>query len=201
MAGIDGKAIATALAFAALFGGATMAQDTEEVGSLIAGTWSQGPNVEITFVPCEVGECGLLTKLIIPDHIYAEKRQEIDALGAENIEDDFNPDPKLRDRKVMGLSIVTLSRKISPTRYQGRVYNPEDGNTYDGTVELIDYQTLRLTGCAFLILCQTQEWHRIPEEVVAAARETEDDLPGNVAVWHPPEPDPELEPEAEFVTE
>ena len=193
MAAHNGKAIATALMFAAFLSGAALAQNTEEVGSLIAGTWSQGPNVEITFVPCDAGECGLLTKLIIPDHIYAERKAEIDALGAENIEDDFNPDPKLRDRKVMGLPIVTLSKKISPTRYKGRVYNPEDGNTYDGTIELIDYETLRLTGCAFLILCQTQEWHRIPEDVLAAAREAEDELPGNVAVWHPPEPQPVVE--------
>lgn len=190
MAGFDGKAIATVLAFAVLFSSAALAQNNEEIGSLIAGTWSQGPNVEITFVPCDAGECGLLTKLIIPDHIYAERKAEIDAIGAENIEDGFNPDPKLRNRKVMGVPVVTLSRKISPTRYRGRVYNPEDGNTYDGTVELIDYETMRLTGCAFLILCQTQEWHRIPEEVVAAARAAEDELPGNVAVWHPPEPEP-----------
>ena len=180
------RALLVVLALVAL-PGVAMAQ-AAETDSLLAGTWSQSPNVEITFVDCPEGECGLLTKLIIPEHIYNEKRAEIEAIGKENIEDDFNPDPELRDRKVMGLSIVTLSKKISPTRYKGRVYNPEDGATYDATVELIDYDTMRLTGCAFLILCQAQEWHRIPDEEVAAARAAEDSLPGNVVVWHPPEP-------------
>jgi uncharacterized protein (DUF2147 family) len=169
----------------AMLSGPVSAQEIEDV-SLIAGTWRTDTKIEISFRPCEIGECGYISKLIIPEAIYAENKEAIDALGVENITDDRNPDPVQRTRFVLGLPIVTLDKKISPGRYQGKVYNPEDGNTYDGTVSLVDAETLRLTGCAFLIFCQSQEWKRLSEAELADAAAHEAELPGNVGVWHPP---------------
>lgn len=170
----------------AMLCGPALAEEAEYT-SLLAGTWSVKGETEVTFAPCEQGECGFLSRLVVPEATYAANKEAIDAMGVENVTDDRNPDPELKKRKVLGLPIVVLSKKVSPVRYEGRVYNPEDGNTYDGIVELADGETLKLTGCAYLIFCQSQEWKRVSEEELAARAKDKTELPGNVGVWHVPE--------------
>jgi len=43
----------------------------------------------------------------------------------------------------------------------GKIYNPEDGNTYQGTITLVDDNTLNLRGCVIFPLCKTQTWSRL----------------------------------------
>lgn len=131
--------------------------------SPIEGTWVTELQSEITIAPCETGLCGILSKIVVPDAHYQASKAEIDAIGIENLTDYKNPDPLLKERTLLGLQIINLNKKISPGMYEGEVYNPEDGNTYFGRVELVDLGTVRLTGCAFVILCQSQNWIRAPE--------------------------------------
>ena len=49
-----------------------------------------------------------------------------------------------------------------PSEYRGgRLYNPEDGNTYTGTITVVDGDTLKLKGCVVAPLCKTQVWKRM----------------------------------------
>jgi uncharacterized protein (DUF2147 family) len=70
---------------------------------------------------------------------------------------------------MLGLQLLTLLPSGKPNIYDGEIYNPEDGNTYSGYVEMLGPDLMRLNGCVlYNIVCQGQDWVRVvPEPVVA----------------------------------
>jgi uncharacterized protein (DUF2147 family) len=74
--------------------------------------------------------------------------------------DDKNGDPKLRGRPVLGMPIL-LNLKPARDRWEGEVYNSQDGNTYSASIRLMDPDTLRLEGCVLSIFCGSQNWTRV----------------------------------------
>ncbi|HMO30566.1 DUF2147 domain-containing protein [Enterovirga sp.] len=74
--------------------------------------------------------------------------------------DDQNPDPALRKRPVIGLS---LSRDIRPDgkgAWQGSMYNPENGKTYKTTLTPKG-RALEVGGCVLGgLLCGSETWER-----------------------------------------
>jgi uncharacterized protein (DUF2147 family) len=72
-----------------------------------------------------------------------------------------NADASQRNRPLKGLTVF-YGLKGGPTEWTGgSIYNPEDGRTYHGSIKLVDADTLKLTGCVFVPLCQSQTWTRI----------------------------------------
>ncbi len=73
-----------------------------------------------------------------------------------------NPDPALRDREVFGMQILYGFRMETADRWGGgRVYDPNNGNTYRGTITLVNDSTLRLRGFIGLSLFgRTEVWTR-----------------------------------------
>ena len=57
-----------------------------------------------------------------------------------------------------GRKIGTLKASV-PGRYSGSITDPRDGRTYSGRATLSG-DTLKLTGCALKIFCQTETWSR-----------------------------------------
>lgn len=47
----------------------------------------------------------------------------------------------------------------SDGRYRGTVTDPADDATYSGSAKVTG-TTLRLKGCAFIVVCQTQHWKK-----------------------------------------
>lgn len=147
------------------------AQDTVEsksqnvIVSPLVGTWVTGPQTEITIELCEEGFCGYITKVVVPEHIKQRFGEaEIGELAPEEYFDFLNEDPELRDRPILGLQILTLISQSGPARYDGEIYNPEDGKTYDGYMEIVGPDRVRLTGCAvFNLVCRGEEWVRAPQ--------------------------------------
>ena len=45
----------------------------------------------------------------------------------------------------------------------GEIYNPEDGKTYDSEMEVIDADTVKVSGCVWFI-CKTQTWKRVERD-------------------------------------
>ncbi|MHB1109583.1 MAG: DUF2147 domain-containing protein [Devosia sp.] len=129
-------------------------------GALIEGVWLTNTKSEMTIAPCAEGYCGYISKIVVPDHIVAEYGDELKAIGT-NYTDDNNKDPKLRDRPIQGLKILTLRPGNNPWSFEGEIYNPEDGNVYSGSVEVLGADNLRLKGCVLYVLCQEQEWTRV----------------------------------------
>ncbi len=132
------------LALAAALAGATAAQAAEPFG--LWATPSHGGQVQIS--PCGAALCG---RLITADNIRANPA----------LTDINNRDPALRKRPVKGLPMLT-GFIGGPARWTGgRVYNPEDGRTYSGSIELVSADRLKLRGCVIAPLCKTQVWTRV----------------------------------------
>lgn len=76
--------------------------------------------------------------------------------------DDLNPDPALRSRPLRGLIIMSGFRYDSDGRWVGgRVYDPNSGNTYKGTIRQVDANTLELRGYVGISLFgRTETWKR-----------------------------------------
>lgn len=136
--------------------------------AMIEGTWATADGSEITIIACPQGYCGLISKIVVPEHIVKQYGGDIAAIGA-NYTDMMNKDPALRARPIQGLQILRLSPTASPWRFDGEVYHPEHGNHYGGSVEVIDADRIKLKGCALYVICLEQQWARVitPAPMVA----------------------------------
>ena len=72
-----------------------------------------------------------------------------------------NPDPALRNRSVIGMPVL-IDMKPSGNRWNGRIYNVKNGETYTANISLKGGDTLRVEGCAFGgLVCGGQNWSRV----------------------------------------
>jgi len=141
---------------------ATAATPAPAALAAIDGTWLTQAKSEITIAECPDGYCGDITKVVVPDDIYKANKKAIDSVGTTNFTDQMNKDPALRSRPILGLQIVTLHSGDKPKIYDGEIYNPQDGNTYSGYVEVLSADRIRLNGCIlYNVICKGEEWTRV----------------------------------------
>jgi uncharacterized protein (DUF2147 family) len=113
----------------------------------INGGWvTQDRSALITIAPCGAKLCGTIAKALIikPGHPHT---------------DVHNPDPHLRSRKLIGMTILS---GFSPGRdrwEKGRIYDPESGKTYRSLLRLNPDGSLKVSGC-IAFFCQSQRWTR-----------------------------------------
>lgn len=144
--------------------------EAERVPEPIEGVWQTLLLSEVTIALCPAGFCGTLSKIVVPSEgLTPEEHAAALAMPVESFTDVRNPDLALRHRSMLGLQILTLLPSVKPGIYDGEIYNPEDGNTYSGYVEMLGPDFIRLNGCVlYNIICQGQDWVRVmPEPVVA----------------------------------
>lgn len=112
----------------------------------IAGTWRlQNEKALVHIAPCGASMCGKITKILKP-------------LPYRKSHDLNNPDPKLRGRSIVGITILSgLDR--DGDEWRGQVYDPVHGKSYRSVVSLADDGTLEVKGCV-AFLCKTQIWQR-----------------------------------------
>jgi uncharacterized protein (DUF2147 family) len=116
--------------------------------SPIEGRWLtpvQHGVIEIT--ACGETICG---HVVSSDHIKSDP----------GLKDSHNKDAALRDRPVKGLTMLAGFTGGPKEWKGGTAYNPDDGNTYKGSLTLADPNTLKVTGCVVFPLCKTQTWTR-----------------------------------------
>ena len=82
--------------------------------------------------------------------------------NGEALTDIYNPDPDLRSVPVLGLEIMS---EIKPTEdegvWRGRVYNPQDGRTYDFWLTAESESQIIIEGCGlYNLVCQKHTWDR-----------------------------------------
>ncbi len=132
------KKLALIAASAALFASPAAAQ------SNIDGTYvDSGGYTEITVAACGNARCGEITRIV--------KRKP----GEPN-RDVHNDNPALRDRPILGITILQNLRWDDGV-WRGDVYNPEDGNTYRTEVRRAAGGALEVKGCVTLF-CRTRVW-------------------------------------------
>jgi uncharacterized protein (DUF2147 family) len=83
-------------------------------------------------------------------------------MGGKPKSDRKNPDPKLRSRPIVGITIMmNFDYSGNNTWESGRVYDPESGNTYRGKMNLTATNRLELRGYVGIPLFgRTEVWTR-----------------------------------------
>jgi uncharacterized protein (DUF2147 family) len=75
--------------------------------------------------------------------------------------DSKNPDPNLRARPTLGMPILLGMAPSQTNRWDGQIYNSQDGHTYSASITLLDPNTLRVQGCFLGFLCGGENWTRV----------------------------------------
>lgn len=65
-----------------------------------------------------------------------------------------NPDPAKRKRPLMGLSILIGMKPAGDGKWQGAIYNPDDGKVYSGSVRYSG-DMIKVKGCVAAVFCRT----------------------------------------------
>jgi uncharacterized protein (DUF2147 family) len=75
--------------------------------------------------------------------------------------DQNNPDPAKRRRSIMGLPIL-LNMKPAGRRWDGEVYNAENGQVYTSHISLASADVLKIEGCVLGgLICGGENWKRV----------------------------------------
>lgn len=110
----------------------------------IAGRWlTEERSAVVTIAPCGAATCGRIARLLTPP----PSGPPVDA---------NNPDPKLRDRPIEGLVILTGFTDQGDD-WRGRIYDPKSGKTYKSILKREADGTLKVQGC-IAFFCRTQRW-------------------------------------------
>src|SRR3954471_18871889 len=76
--------------------------------------------------------------------------------------DDENPDPAKKKRLTLGMPVLLGLVPKDAGKWQGEIYNSQNGKMYSASISLADENTLDLEGCLFTnFMCMTQKWTRM----------------------------------------
>ena len=69
-----------------------------------------------------------------------------------------------RSRPVLGMPIILGMKPAQGNKWEGQIYNTQDGRTYPANISLTGPDTLRVEGCLFGFLCGGENWSRVRAE-------------------------------------
>lgn len=117
----------------------------------VFGRWATpGVSAIVELAPCSDATmlCGTIRWLW--DGIDDKGRPRLDAQNA---------DASQRSRPLRGLTILSDLKTAKAGVWEGRIYNPEDGQTYRATLSRRGPDTVIVEGCV-LFVCQKQVWRK-----------------------------------------
>jgi uncharacterized protein (DUF2147 family) len=125
---------------------------TSAAEQTIEGTWlSADGDGLIEIRQTDAGPIGVIAgSALDPEHKNPDRK------------DDLNPDLALRERPLLGLTIMTGFKAVGDSRWKGgSVYDPNSGKTYKCKLKLIDANTLEVRGYIGVSwLGRTETWTR-----------------------------------------
>lgn len=128
-------------AFTALLAAPAFAADS------INGRWiTQDKDGIVQIGKCGATTCGKIVRFLITPPDGPDQR------------DIYNPNPKLKKRKLLGLPVLT-NFKEEPTLWRGTIYDPNTGKSYRSVIRRKNANTLEVKGCIGPF-CQTQIWRK-----------------------------------------
>ena len=80
-----------------------------------------------------------------------------------------NPDSALRKVPVVGLTIMNGAKRQGADAGAGRLYNPDDGKTYTGTITSKSRDQIVMAGCVLSVFCKRLTWNRVKSPTAAVA--------------------------------
>jgi len=99
---------------------------------------------------CGGGLCGVIVGL----------KEPIDPATGKPQVDDKNPNPALKKRPMIGLTLFSGMQPSGPNKWSGQIYNADDGSNYASSVSVAGPDTLRVEGCVGA-LCGGETWTRV----------------------------------------
>jgi uncharacterized protein (DUF2147 family) len=116
-----------------------------------SGTWlTPDRAAKVHIASCGGAMCGSVVWLAQPNDLDT----------GEPLTDELNIDLGKRGRPILGVPVVLgMQRNGEDNKWWGRLYNPKDGNTYRGSIEIIDAMRLLVRGCVN-VYCETEIWTR-----------------------------------------
>ena len=136
------RVLALAAAFAALLTFPSLHAQTAEAvkpAALLGEWWTPGFGARVRVEPCGEAVCGIVW-----------------------VWDETPPD--IADKSpLVGRKVIDGMRAAEAGHWNGgRLYNPEDGRDYKGSLHLQSPTRLLVEGCA-LFICKKQVWRRVDE--------------------------------------
>jgi uncharacterized protein (DUF2147 family) len=115
------------------------------------GKWAM-TNGKVTVSVAECGANKLCARIVgLKEPRYKDGKKKIDR---------FNKNEALRNRPLMGLSLLRNMKASGKNKWTGEIYNPDDGNTYSATL-MLNGNRIRLQGCVMGVLCKNQTFVRV----------------------------------------
>ena len=116
------------------------------------GTWLTGDKKgKVRIVNCSGALCGTLVWL----------QEPIDPDTNQPKTDKRNVDASKKGRPLLGIPIVLDMRPSGADKWEGQVYNAEDGSTYSGSFTMTSANSAELKGCVMGgLICKAQTWTR-----------------------------------------
>ena len=117
----------------------------------LAGTWLiEDRTAKVRIFMCGEAICGNVAWL----------SQPLDDVTGKPQTDKLNVDPDRRNRPMLGVAVfLGMQKNSEDNKWLGRIYNPDDGSTYMGSIELINATLLKVKACVS-IYCKTEIWNR-----------------------------------------
>jgi uncharacterized protein (DUF2147 family) len=111
----------------------------------IAGRWATDDGKAIMEIaPCGAAHCAKIARFLVPEPKGGAR-------------DDKNPDKSLRNRPLLGLTIMS-GLKPADGAWKGKGYSPQDGRSFNATLTPKGNK-LSVKGCV-AIFCRTVSWTR-----------------------------------------
>lgn len=122
--------------------------DTASAAEPVTGRWVTAEKDGVILIaPCGKAVCGTLEKFLVAPPQGVDQR------------DINNPDPKLRQRRLLGLPILSGFTADRDT-WRGRIYDPKSGKSYRSIIRRKGANLLEVKGCIGPF-CQTQVWRAV----------------------------------------
>ncbi len=77
--------------------------------------------------------------------------------------DASNTDTRKKDRPLLGHEMMAGLKPVAEGRYEGKVYNADNGKLYSSEVWSDEPSELSVKGCVAAILCGMQNWKRVSD--------------------------------------
>ena len=113
----------------------------------ITGRWvTEDRDAVVTIAACGKATCGKIARFLVPPP------------GGKGQRDVNNPDPELRQRRLLGLPVLSGFREEDDL-WRGRIYDPKSGKSYRSVIRRTGANTLEVKGCIGPF-CQAQIWRK-----------------------------------------
>lgn len=76
--------------------------------------------------------------------------------------DNNNPDPAKRNRPMLGVPILLGLKPVQANKWEGEIYNSQNGKIYQANITMLSPDVLKLEGCVFGgLFCGGENWTRV----------------------------------------